>query len=287
MADKRIIDFGTLMQVNDDDLILIATNDGTYTIKVITLKNAILDAIKPATESTIGGIQASEKTTADNIPCKIGADNKLYVSVGAKDVPLTGYANIVGTPDEIMPSDSVRTAIAKLRAFARPNVATLAEFNANIGTGKEITANDTVSSAISKLAARLAAVGTGGTGGTGVVTPHIGDNGNWFIGDTDTGKPSRGEAGQDGTTPTFAATAQALSAGSSPTVHVLDLGTGTVNLQFGIPKGADGAQGADGHTPIRGTDYWTTEDKEEIVTTVNSTLPTKTTSIVTKYTDTK
>ena len=30
--------------------------------------------------------------------------------------------------------------------------------------------------------------------GTDGMTPYIGDNGNWFIGDTDTGKPSRGEA---------------------------------------------------------------------------------------------
>lgn len=29
------------------------------------------------------------------------------------------------------------------------------------------------------------------------ITPHIGDNGNWFIGDTDTGKPSRGASGAD------------------------------------------------------------------------------------------
>ena len=27
------------------------------------------------------------------------------------------------------------------------------------------------------------------------ITPHIGDNGNWYLGDTDTGKPSRGETG--------------------------------------------------------------------------------------------
>jgi hypothetical protein len=27
------------------------------------------------------------------------------------------------------------------------------------------------------------------------VTPHIGENGNWWIGDEDTGKPSRGEKG--------------------------------------------------------------------------------------------
>lgn len=29
--------------------------------------------------------------------------------------------------------------------------------------------------------------------GSNGITPHIGDNGNWFIGDTDTGKPSRGQ----------------------------------------------------------------------------------------------
>ena len=29
----------------------------------------------------------------------------------------------------------------------------------------------------------------------GGVTPHIGDNGNWYIGSTDTGKPSKGEQG--------------------------------------------------------------------------------------------
>lgn len=40
--------------------------------------------------------------------------------------------------------------------------------------------------------------GKDGTPGTDGITPHIGDNGNWFIGSTDTGKPSRGAPGQDG-----------------------------------------------------------------------------------------
>ena len=43
--------------------------------------------------------------------------------------------------------------------------------------------------------------GKDGQDGADGITPHIGDNGNWYIGDTDTGKPSRGEtgpAGQDG-----------------------------------------------------------------------------------------
>ena len=34
--------------------------------------------------------------------------------------------------------------------------------------------------------------------GAAGITPHIGDNGNWYLGKTDTGKPSRGEAGLQG-----------------------------------------------------------------------------------------
>ena len=34
--------------------------------------------------------------------------------------------------------------------------------------------------------------------GTDGITPHIGNNGNWFIGETDTGMPSRGEPGPQG-----------------------------------------------------------------------------------------
>lgn len=40
--------------------------------------------------------------------------------------------------------------------------------------------------------------GTDGKDGTNGITPHIGENGNWYIGSTDTGKPSRGEQGVKG-----------------------------------------------------------------------------------------
>lgn len=39
--------------------------------------------------------------------------------------------------------------------------------------------------------------GQDGEGGEDGITPHIGDNGNWFIGDVDTGMPSCGEPGKD------------------------------------------------------------------------------------------
>lgn len=65
--------------------------------------------------------------------------------------------------------------------------------------------------------------GTGGGGtGTGGITPHIGANGNWYIGDIDTGKPSRGEKGD---------------------------------------------------TPVKGVDYWTEADKQEIIQAVLAAMP--------------
>lgn len=81
------------------------------------------------------------------------------------------------------------------------------------------------------------APGKEGTAGADGVTPHIGDNGNWYIGSTDTGKPSRGAAGATG------------------------------------PQGPKGTTGTDGKTPVKGTDYWTAADKQEIVNSVITALP--------------
>lgn len=85
--------------------------------------------------------------------------------------------------------------------------------------------------------------GDRGEKGVDGVTPHIGDNGNWYIGSTDTGKPSRGATGAKGS----------------------DGANGK--------DGARGEKGADGKTPVRGTDYWTAADKQEIVNSVIAALP--------------
>lgn len=39
------------------------------------------------------------------------------------------------------------------------------------------------------------------------------------------------------------------------------------------PKGDKGDTGADGHTPVKGTDYFTESDKQELVTAVIAALP--------------
>lgn len=91
--------------------------------------------------------------------------------------------------------------------------------------------------AISSLSGKIEEI----PGGKDGITPTIGENGNWYLGDTDTGKPSRGEtgpAGADG------------------------------------KDGAPGADGADGYTPVKGTDYWTQNDQKAIVDDVLAALPT-------------
>ena len=88
--------------------------------------------------------------------------------------------------------------------------------------------------------------GAGADGKDGI-TPTIGENGNWYLGDTDTGKPSRGENGavpdiQIGTVTT-------LPAGSDATASMGGTAENPL-LNLGIPKGADGQGGGSGGTDI-------------------------------------
>lgn len=57
---------------------------------------------------------------------------------------------------------------------------------------------DDVGTAVNE--ALTAAKASGEFDGADGITPTIGNNGNWFLGDTDTGKPSRGEKGDKGDT---------------------------------------------------------------------------------------
>lgn len=89
-----------------------------------------------------------------------------------------------------------------------------------------------------------------GAKGADGVTPHIGDNGNWYLGSTDTGKPSRGATGAKGDA---GATGPAGPAGAPG--------------KDGAPgaQGEKGEKGDPGKTPVKGTDYWTVADKQEII----------------------
>ena len=169
------------------------------------------------------------------------------------------------------------------------------------------------------------ATGAAGAPGTDGITPTIGTNGNWFLGSTDTGKPSRGEKGEQGVQGEKGATGAQGEPGKdgSPGAAGAPGATGTtftpsvsadgtlrwtndggkdnpasVNIKGpqgetgprgpqGLqgatgetgpegpqgPKGVQGPQGDPGptgpqgpagHTPVKGTDYFTAADKSEI-----------------------
>lgn len=131
-----------------------------------------------------------------------------------------------------------------------------------------------------------------GLKGADGITPTIGANGNWYLGTTDTGKPSRGEKGDTGASGAPGKDGANGSPGADGiTPHIGDNGnwylgatdTGKPSRGVAGAKGSDGAngkdgaqgeKGADGKTPVKGTDYWTAADKAEIVKDTLATLPT-------------
>ena len=120
--------------------------------------------------------------------------------------------------------------------------------------------------------------GQDGTDGANGITPTIGNNGNWYLGDTDTGKPSRGvqgetgPAGQDGQNGSngqdgFSPSASVSKSGSVATISITDKnGTTTTTISDGTngQNGADGVGVPSGGTQGQilakssGTDYDTT-----------------------------
>ena len=64
MADKRITDFATLTEAQDDDLLLVASEDETYNIKVGTIKEAVKGNADRA-EAAAKAAQASAEEAAE------------------------------------------------------------------------------------------------------------------------------------------------------------------------------------------------------------------------------
>lgn len=98
------------------------------------------------------------------------------------------------------------------------------------------------------LAAKKVGADDGGAGGENGITPHIGENGNWYIGNTDTGKPSRGEKGAPG------AAGESGADGKSAYQIAIDNGfVGSQSEWLASLKGATGASGAPGKDGASGS----------------------------------
>jgi Collagen triple helix repeat (20 copies) len=102
--------------------------------------------------------------------------------------------------------------------------------------------------------------GANGADGQNGVTPHIGENGNWFIGDNDTGITAQGPKGDDGLTPVFVPIAANADWGFPAGGYAIYLGDNWVaNVYNGLngtngTDGKDGENGHDGHDGQNGID---------------------------------
>ena len=121
--------------------------------------------------------------------------------------------------------------------------------------------------------------GATGPAGKDGITPTIGENGNWYLGDEDTGKPSRGATGPqgadgkdgangtdgaDGHTPVITAS----KSGKVTTIKVDGETVATVNDGADGTNGANGAPGKDGKDGAPGKDGVTPDIKIGTVTTL-------------------
>lgn len=155
--------------------------------------------------------------------------------------------------------------------------------------------------------------GQDGVSGADGITPHIGDNGNWFIGETDTNKPSQGTNGVNGNDGVGVTKSEVNTSGELVITYsngdstnlgkiVGKDGLDGTNGQNGLSayeiaknggfigteedwlkslqgeQGEKGKDGADGKAPVKGTDYFTAEDKTEFTAEVAKSLEGKITN---------
>lgn len=148
---------------------------------------------------------------------------------------------------------------------------------------KENGFNGTETEWLASLKGATGAPGADGKDGTDGKTPYVGDNGNWFVGSDDTGKPSRGakgdkgdtgspgakgdkgepgakgepgspgakgDKGDTGATPNLSiGTVTTLEAGQNATASMVGTAESPV-LNLGIPRGAKGEPGQGGSVDI-------------------------------------
>ncbi|MBY0755014.1 hypothetical protein K5V21_06040 [Clostridium sardiniense] len=119
-------------------------------------------------------------------------ENKLYIKLKKEFVNVKGIVNLnikledeEGSITEIEPYFYVNSTLEGEIVEEKDTIDTLKEIEEKVNNRlKELTPE--------KLKGEQGPQGLQGENG---ITPHIGDNGNWFLGDEDTGRPSRGKGG--------------------------------------------------------------------------------------------
>lgn len=108
------------------------------------------------------------------------------------------FTDVIFTGNEVVIPEMVNVSNVKIGVFAGDMTTTPAVvrcYKSILCDGGNVAEPDPdVYAQIIKMIENIETGGGGGVDADGI-TPHIGANGNWYIGETDTGMPSRGEKG--------------------------------------------------------------------------------------------
>lgn len=246
-----------MLQYDVPVIVYIYYTEGTteYSIRI-----PVMPRIKPSgyvdyDSGTSGGVSGGSITIADNLT----TNNPNYALSAAQGVVIKSML------DEKLGQDSLQSSIDTALAQAKES----GEFDGESGRG---------------IVSIKRTAGTGAAGTTDTYTITYTDSTtstfNVYNGANGSGGSGTGSSGEDGATFTPIVDSDGNLSWSNnkglanpDTVNIKgpkgDKGyTGDVG-----PTGATGASGADGKTPVKGTDYWTEDDKAEIISAVLDALP--------------
>lgn len=166
------------------------------------------DSYRVYFESTVGKYLQTELLTPTDgyVTVKITSDivpepgNMAAQLVAFADGEIVGYApTITGTAKVSIPDGTERLSHSLAAEIALNTAARHSHDNKSVlDKFAETDGKLQYNGSDVGLKGDTGAPGKDGKDGTNGITPTIGTNGNWYIGSTDTGKPSRGEKGEPG-----------------------------------------------------------------------------------------
>jgi hypothetical protein len=168
--------------------------DGTYQDVVFPGNTAVLPVLSTPGWASVGLYAGDIRTTR---AARLLALSSVLTPGGAPAAPAEDvYAQIMAKLNElstVSPEDIAKAVEDYLAEHPAASASMRVEGGYIQFSGDGQTWENVIA-----LADLKGAPGSPGSPGKDGLTPHIGDNGNWYLGDTDTGKPSRGAPGAKG-----------------------------------------------------------------------------------------
>lgn len=140
MADKRITDFATLEEAQDDDLLLVASEDETYNIKVKTFKDAVQGNAERAEAAAVAAKQSAETASKQSAEALKKAESAETISKEAKTAASQAAFNASSAADAANASAASADEAKQALIDATEAVASVNEFAEDFNNMKAVLA---------------------------------------------------------------------------------------------------------------------------------------------------